>query len=405
MTSLASTATQSIVSHEELVGRVRELVPRLRERQERTESDRRVSDETFGELIDAELYKILLPRRYGGFEHGLDVFVDVGIEVARGCGSTGWVHSVTSMYHLFLGKFPPEAQDEVWGENPNAVMAASFPPTGTAVPVDGGYRITGNWGFCSGVDNCPWTIVGAKLPPERDGEDGKIGYALARTSDYGIEDNWDVVGLAGTGSKNVFCEDMFIPAHRFLPLEDTAVPDSPGSVVNTTGLYKIPLFATISASLCAAVMGTAQGAYDEFVDKTRGRITRGAAVSKPAPMASFPGIQLRVGEAAACIDSARLLVDRDCKDIMATVNSGRELTTEQRARNKGDLGFAAQLSTRAVDRLFEASGGGELFNAGRLQRYWRDVHAASMHISMSWDAVGALYGRITLGLPAGTAQF
>jgi resorcinol 4-hydroxylase (FADH2) len=393
-----------IVPPGELLARARALVPLLRERQERVEALRRVPEETFEALLDAELYKTLLPRRYGGFEHGLDTFCDIAFEIARGCGSTGWVHAITSKYHIFLGMFPEEAQDEVWGENRRAVTAASFTPAGTATPVDGGYRLSGTWMYCSGVDNCPWIVVATNVPGAGEGALGK-GYALAPTRDFRMEDNWHVMGLAGTGSKNVACEDMFIPQHRLLRMEDTMNGAPPGLAVNTGPLYRIPLFAMISISLCVPLMGMAQGAYDEFVGATRERVTRGAALSKPVPMAEIPTVQLRVGDAAASIDAARLLVARDCRDIMETVSAGRELTVEQRARNKGDLGFAAQLSVRAADRLFEAGGGAGLFSHARVQRFWRDVHAGAMHISMNWDAVGALYGRIALGLPPGPAQF
>jgi alkylation response protein AidB-like acyl-CoA dehydrogenase len=389
----------------DLIARAQAMIPKLRELQEKTEADRRVSDEVFEELLDAGFFRILLPRRYGGLEYGLDTFADVAFEVARGCGSTGWVHSVTSKYHLFLGMFPGEAQDEVWGENPRAVTAASFTPTGNVTKVDGGWKLSGKWMFSSGIDNCLWNIVGVNIVPDDGSEPTRKGYALARTSEFGIEDNWNVIGLAGTGSKNAYCEDLFIPDHRFLPLEDTLSGRPPGIQVNEGDIYRLPLFAAISISLCAPIMGMAQGAYDEFMAATTGRVTRGAALSKPAPMAEIPTIQLRVGEAAASIDAARLLVDRDCKAIMATLSAGEELTQLQRARNKGDLGFATQLCLKAVDRLFEASGGGGLFRHGRVQRFWRDAHAGAMHISMNWDAVGGLYGRVALGLPPGPAQF
>jgi alkylation response protein AidB-like acyl-CoA dehydrogenase len=394
-----------IVSPEELVRRAQSLVPMIRDQQEQTETNGRVSAEIFGAIRDQEIFKILLPKRYGGFEHGLDTFVDVGFEIARGCGAVGWVHSVTAMYHVFLGMYPLEAQDEVWGEDPGAVIAASFTPTGTVTSVDGGYKLTGKWMFCSGVDNCAWTIVGVTVPPKKDGDPEGKAYALARTSDFTMDDNWNVVGLSGTGSKNIMCEDIFIPDYRFLPIEDTMSGKPPGAAVNDGPLYRIPLFASMSCSLVAPIMGMAQGAIDEFTELTRGRTTRGAALSKPAPMAALPGIQLKLGEASASVDAARLLVDRDLKDVMATVGAGRELTTEQRARNKGDWGFAARLSVQAVDAIFTASGGGGLFRTGRIQRYWRDAHAGSAHISMNWDSVGALYGRISLGLPAGPAQF
>ncbi|MEK9662340.1 MAG: flavin-dependent monooxygenase, partial [Alphaproteobacteria bacterium] len=320
------------------------------------------------------------------------------------CGSTGWVFAVTSKYHIFLGMFPAEAQEEVWGENPDAVAAASFTPTGVATPVVGGYRLSGEWMYCSGVDNCQWIIVGVTLPEAGEGLDGK-GFALVRVAETDFADNWHVVGLAGTGSKNVRCDDVFVPQHRFLAMADTVSGAPPGSAVNAAPLYSIPLFSMVSISLCTAVTGMAQGAYDAFVGATRERVTRGAAVSKPVAMAEIPTIQLRVGEAAASIDAARLLVRRDCADIMATIGAGRALSVAQRARNKGDLGFAARLAVGAVDRLFEAGGGGALFSDGRVQRFWRDAHAGAMHISMSWDAVGALYGRVELGLPPGPAQF
>ena len=395
---------QEMVSADELVGRARAMVPVLREHQERTESGRRVSDDLFGRLIDADLYRLLMPARFGGFEHGLDTYVDVAFEIARGCGSTGWVYSVTAKYHLFLGMFEKEAQDDVWGGDPNAVLSVSVVPNGTAEPVHGGYRLSGHWMYCSGIDNSAWTIV-ATTVPDTEGGEGVKGYALAPTSDFGIEDNWSVVGLAGTGSKTAWSDGLFVPAHRFLALADTMTGNPPGAAVNPGPMFRIPLFSMISISLCAPILGMARGAYEEFVDATRARVTRGAALSQPVPMASLPNIHMKVGEAAASIDAARLLVGRDCKSLMRTVSAGEELTVEARARNKRNLAFAARLSVRAADLMFEAGGGGGLFTSARIQRYWRDIHAAAMHISMNFDAVSALYGRIALGLPPGPAQF
>lgn len=149
----------------------------------------------------------------------------------------------------------------------------------------------------------------------------------------------------------------------------------------------------------------AQGAYDAFMDDARGRVTRGAALSSPAPMAQLPTIQVKVGEAAASIDAAKLIVFRDARELMETMAEKGELTVEQRARNKGDLGFAAGLALNAVDTLFEANGGKGLQLSNALQRYWRDAHAGAMHVSVNRDAVLGLYGRVHLGLEPGPAQF
>jgi alkylation response protein AidB-like acyl-CoA dehydrogenase len=122
-------------------------------------------------------------------------------------------------------------------------------------------------------------------------------------------------------------------------------------------------------------------------------------------MAEMPNIQLRVAEAAALLDAARLLVLRDLADTQATVAAGQELSVEQRLRNRRDHGFAARLARQAVDVLFESAGGASLFTDSPFQRAWRDVHAAVKHISLNWDAVGTLYGRHALGVPLEGAQF
>ena len=405
MSAPLETSPKNAVSPDELIARARALLPNLLDRQERTEAERRVSDEAFEEFFDAELHKILLPARYGGFEHGLDTFADVAFEIARGCGSTGWVCSVANSYPLVICKFSAEAQDEVWRDNPRAMAAASIVPKGAAVAVDGGVRLSGNWPYCSGIDNSSWMIVTANVVPGDGAEPTEKGFALVPKADFHIEDNWHAMGLAGTGSKDAACEDLLVPTHRFLPVSDVVSGDTPGSGIHAGDVYKIPMFAGFSVGVCAPVMGMARGALDEFMGATLGRDTRGAALSNPVSMADIPAIQLHVAEAFAAVDAAKMLVDRDCRDIMATMARGELLTVEQRARNKGDLGFATRLAKQAVDHLFEASGGGGLLNRNRVQRFWRDVHAGALHISLKWEAVGVLYGRVMLGLPPGPAQF
>jgi alkylation response protein AidB-like acyl-CoA dehydrogenase len=387
------------------MARARALVPTLRSRQSATERDRRVPRETIEELRQAQLFRILQPSRFGGYEYPLGDFVRVAAEVASGCGSTGWVYSVATQHNWQIGMFPPEFQEEIWGDDPLTITGSSFSPAGTAVPADGGYRLSGSWMFSSGCENVEWMILGARFAPRPGADVTHQGYVIVPRSDYAIDDNWFVQGLSGTGSKNVVLNEALIPARRVLTLEDALSGKPPGAAINPGPLYRIPFFAAISICLCAPILGMAQGALETYLESTRSRMTRGAALSAPKGMAEYPTIQLRVAEAAASVDAAMLLVQRDCARIMATHEAGRQLTEGERARHKGDLGFAARLATQAVDRLFESGGGQSLFDANLVQRAWRDAHAGSMHISMNWDAVGSLYGRVMLGLPAGTAQF
>jgi alkylation response protein AidB-like acyl-CoA dehydrogenase len=393
------------VTPDELVARARALVPALRARQEETEATRRIPRESIDEMMAAGLYKVQQPLHYGGYEMGLDSFVRVGMEIASGCGSTGWVFSTGAQHQWQIGMYPPEAQDEVWKADPAALTGSSYAPTGTAVAADGGWRLSGIWSFCSGVVLCQWMILGVRLAPAAGADPTGFAFALVPCADYRIAPNWDVLGLVGTGSHDIVLEDVLVPAHRLLTHEQALSGRPPGAGINTGDLFKIPFFAAISTCLCTAILGTAQGALEDYVADIRTRTTRGAAISAPKGMAEFPTIQLRVGEAAAAIEAAQQLVLRDCRETMAIMAEGRPLTETERARNKGDLGYAVRLAVRAADLLFESVGGTGLYNSNRVQRAWRDIHAGAKHISMNWDVVGSLYGRIKLGLPPGPAQF
>ena len=223
-------------------------------------------------------------------------------------------------------------------------------------------------------------------------------------ADYRIEDNWHVVGLEGTGSKNTVVKGAFVPAHRVMTMPDATMGSPPGTAVNDGPVYRIPFFAAISIGLCAPALGSAMGALEDFREIMSVRKTRGPATQAAKSMADFQAVQLRLGEAAARIDSALLLVLRDCREIVETIGAGRELSEAERARNKGELSFAVRTAAGAVDLLFESVGGQGLFDDNRIQRAWRDVHAAAKHISLAWDSTGAIYGRTLLGQPAGTIQ-
>ncbi len=403
-------ATERIISGDavtpdELVARARALVPNLRQRQAETERQRRIPLVSIEEMQAAGLYRVQQPAHYGGFEYGLDTFVRVAMEIASGCGSTGWVFSTGAQHQWQIGMYPRHAQDEVWKDTPTALAGSSYAPTGTAVADDGGFRVGGRWSFCSGVEIVQWMILGVRIAPARDAEPSGAGFVLVPAKDYRIEENWDVLGLIGTGSDDIVLEDVFVPAHRMLTHQQALSGNPPGAEINGGDLFKIPFFAAISICLCAAILGMGQGAVEDYLDGMKARMTRGAAVSAPTGIAGFQTIQLRVGEASASIDAARELVLRDCRNIMATMAAGRALTEAERARNKGDLGFAVRLVSRAADLLFESVGGMGLYSHNRVQRAWRDIHAGAKHISMNWDAVGSLYGRVRLGLPPGPAQF
>jgi alkylation response protein AidB-like acyl-CoA dehydrogenase len=379
----------------ELVERARRIGALARERATETERNRCVSAELIGSMREAGLFRILQPEVFGGFEYGYDVFVDCVTAVAAGDGSTGWVYSLGAVHPWMFAGLPLQTQHEIWDGNRDAIAAVSYAPTGTSEPVEGGYRLTGRWSFASGCDNADWAIVSAPIA-KPDG--GKVpGFFFLPRSDVAIEDDWFTMGLAGTGSKSFVIDGAFVPQHRVEAIPALLVGNPPGAAAHPNPLYRQPFLAVVPTCLVAPAIGMARGALDVFVAQVKGRVTRGAVAGGNNNMANFPTVQMRVAEAAGCIDAAELLVHRDLKETEALAAQGGDVL-DLRLRNRRNHAFATRLAVQAVDVLFAAAGGSGLGLHHPLQRFWRDIHAAAAHISLNWDVVAAMYGQHVFGL-------
>lgn len=386
-------------SMDTLQQRAHALVPTLRARAESTEQSRRVSDESTSMIRDADLYRLMQPARFGGYEYGFSELIDITAEIGRGCGSTAWCYGLGAVHQWLVGTFPLEAQQEVWDDDPGALVCGSYAPVVKAIAVDGGFRIRGKWSFASNCENSAWALLGVMFPPESDQGRPEPGFLLVPRTSYSIEDTWFVVGLAGTGSKTVVIDDeLFVPEHRKLTFTQASSSNPPGVTANLNPLYRIPFLSAVPVSIVAPGIGIVQGAIDEFLEWTGSRTTRGAVAGGGNPVAQFPQVQTRVAEAAATLDAARLLLQRDTRDVERSVLAGSVVGIDMRIRNRRDHGYAARLLTQGVNAMFEAVGGGGLNLSNGIQRAWRDVNALSRHISMNWDAVSTMYGQYQFGL-------
>ena len=200
--------------------RVRALLPDLRERTARAEQLRRLPDETFADFQEAGLFRALQPRRYGGYELDPGTFYQAVMEVGAVCGSSAWILGVIGVHNWHLAIFPPQAQEDVWGEDTSVQLSTSLAPTGTVERVEGGYRLQGRWSFSSGCDFCQWAVLGGIAPPAEDGQPPDARVFLVPRSDYAIDDNWHVMGLCATGSKDLVVDDAFVPEYRTHSYQD-----------------------------------------------------------------------------------------------------------------------------------------------------------------------------------------
>jgi 3-hydroxy-9,10-secoandrosta-1,3,5(10)-triene-9,17-dione monooxygenase len=378
----------------ELSARAEALVPVLRERAPRAEELRRLPDETIADLHASGLFRILQPRRVGGSELPFRSLVELVATVSRGCGSTGWVLANLAAHHWLLGMWPSQAQDEIWGDSPdNLIGSALIFPRGRARKVAGGYRVTGRWPFSSGVDPCTWLLVGAIAQDEESGGSSPR-ILLVPASDYQIIDTWHVIGLAGTGSKDVAVDDVFVPDYRSLAVDQITGGPNPGSKANPSVLYQLPAISLFAFCIAGVSLGLAQGAIAHFDETTRTRLSSYTGRN----LADFNTLQVHLAEASAYADAARAIMLGDCDEATRLVEAGTTPSLEQRARYRRDGAFAATLCTKAIDVLFASAGGGAIYARNPLQRAFRDVHAANAHYVLNWDINGAMYGRVALGL-------
>jgi alkylation response protein AidB-like acyl-CoA dehydrogenase len=384
-------------SPDELRSAIRSLLPRVRARAAECERAKSVPPETVDELRELGFYKLVQPSAYGGYEQDFVIVAELMMELAGACASTAWVCGLLAAHQWMVGTFPAEAQREVWKSDPDATFCGSYAPVNEALADRGGFRLSGRWGFASGCDNSQWAICGARLPAASD-RPSQSAFLLVPATDYAIEDTWDVIGLAGTGSKTLLLKDVFVPDYRVLLFTDAASGRTPGSRLYSNRLYAMPIYCHVSACLAATAIGAAAGAVEDFIAGTSGRLTRGSVTGGNNQMAQFPTVQIKLAEAAASVDAARTILLRDLEAIARELGKNGEGSIRQRVTNRRGQGFAVNLAVRAVDILNAATGGNGLAMSNPIQRAWRDVNAVARHVSLNWDSIGAMYGQMALGL-------
>ncbi len=375
-----------------LIERAETLAPALAARAGETAALRRIPDETFRALRDTGLLRAARAERFGGHALGLDEVLEIIVRLGRGCGSTAWVYGIYCDHAITVGMFEPEAQDDVWGDNPESVISSGLAPAGTAERASDGYRLSGRWQFSSGCDHADWVFLHSPIPLAQDGEGPTPAYFLLPREDWEIDDTWFVSGLAGTGSKNIVVEDALVPPHRVQPIAPLNAGQGPGARINPAPIFRLPRISTVPFSLVAPALGVLDAMIDAFVERTGARATRGVR------HATLTTVQLRLAEAAAERDCARLLLSRAAGETMAAMRSEGFLSLEQRARNRRDMAYIATLLSRAADRIYSVTGASGLFDGNALNRMFHDIRAVAAHHITSWDIAGPVYGQVALGV-------
>lgn len=388
-TSIPSTVVPNSV---EIVARVKELQPLIRRNSAQGEQDRRVVQESIDALAAAGAFKLAQPRRYGGYETSMRTMLDVSSAVAEADGGTGWVVALTNVCAWMTGLFPEQAQDEVWGADPEAFVSGVLAPTSESRKVAGGHQVTGRWFWNSGSWHAGWAVLGIPITDDS-GAVVDQGLALIPRSDLGFEETWFVAGMKSSGSNCLIAKDVFVPDHRVISVPP-AIEGTYATEHSEETLYRSAFVPILALVLVGPQLGLGRAALE---------IVREKAAKKPisytfyTAQADSVAFQLQLAEAAMLLDTAHLHAYRAAADIDEAATRGIYPDFVTRARVRADTGWVVDHVVKAINILLSAHGASSFAESNPLQRIWRDSSVAARH-AVVLPVVGyEIYGKALLG--------
>jgi 3-hydroxy-9,10-secoandrosta-1,3,5(10)-triene-9,17-dione monooxygenase len=393
--ALSTPASATIPSPEELIERARAMIPTLKARARKCVADRDVPAETIREFHEAGFFRILQPKRWGGYEMHPNAFYDVQKILAEGCMSTGWMYGVVGCHPYEIALFHEEAQQEVWGEDQSTLVSSSYQPVGKVTVVDGGFRLSGRWGFSTGSVHCKWVVLGAMIPPAEAGGAPEMRAFLLPRSDYTIDtDSWHVFGLQGTGSHDVIVDDVFVPAYRTHRSIDGFLCTNPGQETNPGPLYTLPWAQVFMRSVSTAAFGGARAAIEAAIEIAQSRVsTNTGKASKDDPF-----MNAAIARAHAEVTEMEQTLRLTFEDLMGYAERGEPIPMEKRTHYAYNSASVVRRMADLVDDMVKLLGGRAIYMSSPILQPWLDLHAGRAHVAndpanRTADLVGSLLGK------------
>ena len=393
-TAAASIAAGTIPDPAELVARAKAMIPTLRERARRCVAERDVPAESIAEFHEAGFFRILQPKRWGGYEMHPNVFYDVQKALAEGCMSTGWMYGVVGCHPYELALFPEQAQIDVWGEDTSTLASSSYQPVGKVTVVDGGFRLSGRWGFSTGSVHCQWVVLGAMVPPTEPGGAPDMRAFLLPRSDYTIDtDSWHVFGLQGTGSHDVIVDDVFVPEYRTHRSVDGFLCTNPGQKNNSGALYTLPWAQVFTRSVSTAAFGGARAAISAAIEIAQSRIsTNTGKASKNDPF-----LLAAIAKADAQVTEMEQTLRLTFEDLMGYAERGEPIPMAKRTLYAYNSSSVVRRMADLVDDMVQLLGGRAIYMSSPIIQPWLDLNAGRAHVAndpnnRTLDLVGSKLG-------------
>ncbi|MDP4789266.1 MAG: flavin-dependent monooxygenase [Haliea sp.] len=347
---------------------------------------RMVPQENIDALRDAGFFLALQPRRWGGHEVDPQDFFRMHLAIAENCMSTAWAAGIVAVHAFQIALMDERAQVDVWGEDVHVRASSAYAPMGKVTAVEGGFRFSGRWGWSSGSDHCTWALLGGIAP------DGGFRTFLIPRSDYRIEDTWHVMGLQGTGSKDIVVEDVFVPDYRTHKAEDGFRGTNPGVTADSAPLYRMPWAQLFVRVVSTPAIGAARDALDLYrksvVGKASGDITK---------LAGDTGTQERIAAAMTSIDEMEAILFSNFDRMMAQLKAGEEVPVLERIKYRYQASLVIERCMTVIDSLYSSAGGSSVFLGNEIQHRFLDIHTARAHVANNPTSFARNLGAVLLG--------
>lgn len=387
------------MTRETLVRRASDLIPTLRERAPGCEAALQLLPETVRDFAEAGFFRIVQPKRFGGFELGLDVMEEVVAEVGRGCGSSAWTLAILCGHAWWAAMFPEEGQQEIFGEDGHVLMSTTLTARARMLRVEGGYEVSGRCTYQTGCDVANWHCISGIV----EGTD-EARYLAVRAGDGQIQDDWHVLGLRGTGSKSVVFDKAFVPEHRSFPMRHAQEQTMPGASIHPNPLYSLPATPFLFIEVTGTAVGIAHGAVDALDElaRTKRLRVRGDGAGATVLQMEQPALRYRLAEAKTLADTAKaLLLSESARLMQETADhkrEGRKFERDELAEYGLYVGRVVDLCVRAVDHCFAAAGTSATFDGQPIERCWRDIHQLRTHNALRLDFATETWGLAHFGI-------
>lgn len=396
--AMASPATDAmeapIPSPQSLVEAALAMIPVLRERAPACALGHDVPAETVADMKAAGFFRVLQPRRWGGYEMHPNVFFDIQKALAEGCMSTGWIYGVLGCHPYELALFHDEAQKDVWASDADMLVSSTYQPVGKVETADGGFYLSGRWGFSSGSSHCGWVLLGAINFDTDGGPPDMRTFLLPRTDYQVIEGTWDTFGLQGTGSFDILVDRVFVPDHRTHRAADGFACNNPGQGVNDGPLYRMPWAQLFTRSVSTAAFGGLRAAIAAAIAIMNSRVSTNTGKAAKAD----PFLHAAIARAIAEADEMELTHRATFNELMDHAQRNEPIPMERRALFAYQSSNVVRRMADLADDMVKLLGGRAIYMSSPILQPWLDLHAARAHVAndpanRASDVIGTMQGQ------------